>query len=101
MSGGAFDALVLPDLVAAGYDRTFSEIGSAAWSADWTEPASGLRLGIRRPVTAKVTAAAIEVRGAEVRLVEGAGFDPGGIGKGLAADLALDDLLSAGAAGAC
>jgi len=31
----------------------------------------------------------------------GAGFDPGGIGKGLAADLVVAELLAEGAAGAC
>ena len=31
----------------------------------------------------------------------GAGFDPGGIGKGLAADLVVQELLAAGANGAC
>lgn len=31
----------------------------------------------------------------------GAGFDPGGIGKGLAADLVVEELLAAGAEGAC
>ena len=34
-------------------------------------------------------------------LPPGVGFDPGGIGKGLAADLVVDLLLDGGAAGAC
>ena len=34
-------------------------------------------------------------------LPEGVGFDPGGIGKGLAADLVVERLLRDGAAGAC
>ena len=33
--------------------------------------------------------------------VAGAGFDPGGIGKGLAADLVVEELRAAGAEGAC
>ena len=36
-----------------------------------------------------------------VRLPPGVGFDPGGIGKGLAADLVAHELLDLGAAGAC
>ena len=36
-----------------------------------------------------------------VELPAGVGFDPGGIGKGLAADLVVDELLAAGAHGAC
>ncbi|MGH2718976.1 MAG: FAD:protein FMN transferase, partial [Actinomycetota bacterium] len=31
----------------------------------------------------------------------GVGFDPGGIGKGLAADMVVEELLAAGATGAC
>jgi thiamine biosynthesis lipoprotein len=36
-----------------------------------------------------------------VALPRGAGFDPGGIGKGLAADLVVAELLADGATGAC
>ena len=36
-----------------------------------------------------------------VRLPTGAGFDPGGIGKGLAADLVSADLVAAGVLGGC
>ena len=36
-----------------------------------------------------------------MRLPAGAGFDPGGIGKGLAADLAVAEALTEGAAGVC
>ncbi|HEX5588002.1 MAG TPA: FAD:protein FMN transferase, partial [Acidimicrobiia bacterium] len=36
-----------------------------------------------------------------VELPEGVGFDPGGVGKGLAADLVVEALLAAGALGAC
>ena len=35
-----------------------------------------------------------------VTLPAGVGFDPGGIGKGLAADIVTEELLAAGAAGA-
>ena len=36
-----------------------------------------------------------------MRLPAGSGFDPGGIGKGLAADIVSAELLAAGARGAC
>jgi thiamine biosynthesis lipoprotein len=36
-----------------------------------------------------------------VRLADGIGFDPGGIGKGLAADMIVTELMGAGANGAC
>jgi thiamine biosynthesis lipoprotein len=39
--------------------------------------------------------------GRVVGLPAGAGFDPGGIGKGLAADLVVAELLAGGARGAC
>lgn len=40
-------------------------------------------------------------RGGIVALAPGAGFDPGGIGKGLAADMVVEELLADGAEGAC
>src|SRR5437870_1539317 len=43
----------------------------------------------------------IDVDGDRVRLPAGVGLDPGGIGKGLAADLVVAEALAAGAAGAC
>src|SRR6185503_17312209 len=44
---------------------------------------------------------AIEIIVGGVRLPHGCGFDPGGVGKGLAADKVVADLIGAGAAGAC
>src|SRR6185503_2885871 len=44
---------------------------------------------------------AIEIMIGGVRLPAGCGFDPGGIGKGLAADKVVADLIGAGAVGAC
>jgi thiamine biosynthesis lipoprotein len=43
----------------------------------------------------------IVIDGDTVTFPEGMGFDPGGIGKGLAADLVTADLLAAGASGVC
>ena len=63
LTGGLFDATVLPAVVAAGYGRSF-ELGPVATQA-------------------------------------APGFDPGGIGKGCAADLVVAELLSRGALGAC
>jgi FAD:protein FMN transferase len=85
-SGGAFDPTVLGSVIRAGYDRPFDELGAA--------PSAGRsRLGLG--------AADIVVDGSTVRLPSGTGFDPGGIGKGLAADLVVAELLAAGADGAC
>ncbi len=86
LSGGAFDPTVLGPLVRAGYDRSFDELG------DRPTPGHSL-LGIG--------AADIGIDGSAVTLPVGTGFDPGGIGKGLAADLVVADLLAACAEGAC
>jgi len=86
LSGGSVDPTVLGDVLRAGYHRPFDQ----------------LRTATPRPVSLLVRGVdAIEVDDRGVRLPAGVGFDPGGIGKGLAADLVLDDLLGAGAEGAC
>jgi thiamine biosynthesis lipoprotein len=96
-SGGAFDPLLLDAVVAAGYDRTFDELADplADPAPDETEarPAA--------PANLLVGCEDIEVEGHCVRLPAGAGFDPGGIGKGLAADLVSLELIEGGAHGAC
>jgi thiamine biosynthesis lipoprotein len=86
LSGGAFDPTVLGAVIRAGYDRSFDTL-----PAETTAGSSLLLIGCTD----------IEIADATVRLPAGTGFDPGGIGKGLAADLVLGDLLAAGAEGAC
>ena len=77
-TGGRFDPTVLPALVAAGYDRTFTELqprdaGSlAGWSAG--------------------AAIDLDPVGRRVRLAPGTKIDLGGIGKGLSATAALDTM---------
>ena len=90
VTDGRFDPTVLGDVVRAGYDRDFALVSSGTG-----EPSSTQR-HLHRGVDAIEVDAA---RGA-VRLAEGTGFDPGGIGKGLAADLVVADLLARGARGA-
>jgi thiamine biosynthesis lipoprotein len=85
-TGGRFDPTVLGDVVRAGYDTTFAEVGGR----DGASP-------LRRDAGGIVTYAATRT----VRLPPGTGFDPGGIGKGLGADVVVRELLAAGAAGAC
>ena len=89
ISGGAFDPTVLGAVVRAGYDRTFDELRDR-----------GDVVSDRRALLG-LGAADIVVDGTMVRLPAGTGFDPGGIGKGLAADLAVAELLASGADGAC
>ena len=59
-----------------------------------------MSVGLPAPV-GRVGCTDIEIVGDTVRLPDGIGFDPGGIGKGLAADLVVEELLAAGADGAC
>jgi thiamine biosynthesis lipoprotein len=84
ITGGAFDPTVLGDLLRAGYDRTFDDLDSI-------------------PVTSELVIGCtdIEIDGRGVRLPTGTGFDSGGIGKGLAADLVAVEVMAAGADGVC
>jgi thiamine biosynthesis lipoprotein len=86
---GSFDPTVLDALVAQGYDRDFDAI-------DHTTPAP---LDPRpSPGCAGITVD--RVVGA-VRLPRGVHFDPGGIGKGFAADLAAAELMAHDVDGVC
>jgi thiamine biosynthesis lipoprotein len=84
---GRFDPTVLDALVACGYDRTFEDVG-ATTRRHPARPAPGCASIRLDPVVRAVT------------VPPGVRLDPGGIGKGLAADLAVDALLAAGARGA-
>jgi thiamine biosynthesis lipoprotein len=88
VTGGAFDPTVLGDLVRAGYDRSFEMITEASARAARSDLACGA-LGIE-----------VERAASTVRVPSGVGFDGGGIGKGLAADIVGARLAGAGAAGA-
>lgn len=87
---GRFDPTVLGAVVRAGYDRSFEALA---------DPDGGVP---GRAMTDGTTGAAgIEVDPVTnvVRLPAGVGFDPGGIGKGYAADLVATELMAAGADG--
>jgi thiamine biosynthesis lipoprotein len=88
-TAGRFDPTVLGPMLDAGYDRSFEQLVEPAP----TRAPSGLVLG--------AVAMSIDERWGTVALPPGVGFDPGGIGKGLAADLVVVELLAGGAAGAC
>lgn len=85
---GRFDPTVGAALVAHGYDRDFAVVRTARPEPLAAAPAptpAGIQLD---PAVGAIT------------LPEGVAFDPGGIGKGLAADLVATVLLAAGASGA-
>ncbi|HVN52571.1 MAG TPA: FAD:protein FMN transferase [Acidimicrobiales bacterium] len=86
---GLFDPTVLGDLERAGYDRPFDELGDRR-PAD-AAPRSWLRRGC--------DGVEVDHVAGTVRLPAGVGFDPGGIGKGYAADLVTAEAIAAGAAG--
>ena len=91
LSAGFVDCTLLQQLEAAGYDASFADLPASRANADVPPVPPVSLLG---PMDIDVSADA-------VRLPVGLGFDPGGIGKGLAADLVSDELVRAGAAGVC
>jgi thiamine biosynthesis lipoprotein len=86
LTGGSFDPTVLGDVIRAGYDGSFETIHTAPHNGR-----SRLLLGCTD----------IAIAGSRVRLPADTGFDPGGIGKGLAADLVVDEAIEAGVEGIC
>jgi FAD:protein FMN transferase len=93
-TSGAFDPTVLGHIVALGYDRSFCDIPSG-------RAAGVVTTGAADAVTVNAAGIVVDAHGLTVTLPVGAGFDPGGIGKGLAADIVASELLAAGAVGAC
>ena len=92
-TGGRFDPTILNCLIEAGYDRDF-DLLTPPDGATFAKVVSGEG----RPVPGP---AGIEVRDGTVTLPKGVGFDSGGIGKGLAADLVATAAVHEGASGAC
>ncbi len=88
LTGGSFDPTMVLQLQEAGYDRSFERI--EMMSPGHREPSAGIGCGdvhvdrLRREVTMSATM----------------GLDPGGIGKGLAADIITRELTDDGAWGA-
>ncbi len=83
LTRGRFNPLMATQLSDLGYDRP------------WDRGVGPTRVGGRSPASPDPIALFAEVRG--VRLPRHCHFDPGGIGKGLAADLAHDSLIARGA----
>ncbi|CAN5219212.1 FAD:protein FMN transferase [soil metagenome] len=86
LSFGLFDPTLLPDLIAAGYARSAVDEGRRT-----TLPGSARSPG---------DLGAIRIEGDVITLPRGTVLDPGGIGKGLAADIVCESVLAAGALGA-
>jgi len=84
---GAFDPTVLRSMVSLGYDVDFSQLATQGPSTLPTE------------LTQAPGMAGVRVIDNMVTLPGHVGIDPGGIGKGLAADIIASELLAAGATG--
>jgi thiamine biosynthesis lipoprotein len=91
LTGGAFDPSLLDALAAAGYDRPFNDIVQPVTvsTRDALGPAGAALIGIE-----------VDAHHGAIRFPAGLAFDPGGIGKGLAADLVVRELRARGAEGA-
>lgn len=83
---GAYDPLLGADLVGLGYDRTFAEIDQSPKSIPQHDR--------------QVSHLVVEPDRDALTVPAGCALDVGGIGKGLAADLTIEDLESHGARGA-
>ena len=91
---------MLAEVRSAGYDRSFELIGVGGPNAgppDATAPVTGPP---NRPAEAGPERITLDHIAGTVTLRAGAEFDPGGIGKGLAADLVVERILADGACGA-
>ncbi len=93
LTGGSFDPTVLGDVVRAGYDTSL--VGSLG-APSLAERAPGASDLVRACSDIE-----IDHEDSIVRLPPETGFDPGGIGKGLAADLLVDAAMAHGAEGVC
>ncbi len=106
-TGGRFNPLMLDHLCALGYDRTWSQVDPTDRELTDPEvdddPAACEHAALPRvQLSSSPTDAPIEMFAeiSAVRLPEGARFDPGGIGKGLAGDMVARALVTAGATSA-
>ncbi len=90
LTEGRFDPSVLPALVAAGYDRTFTLLAARG----------PVPVGPGDPAPGCAGVTVVRDTGI-VQVPDGVQLDLGGIGKGRGADLVATELLALGATGAC
>jgi thiamine biosynthesis lipoprotein len=100
LTGGLFDPTLLRELRAAGYDRSFELMRAGASAPDDRPADAGARPPDRATLRPTTDAITLDPLVRTVRLPFGVELDPGGIGKGLAADLVVEELRAQGATGA-
>lgn len=86
-TAGAFDPTLLGALVGLGY------------ASSWDDPRRSSPLAAQVGLRGRVAEVEVDAEASVVRIPVGTALDPGGIGKGLAADLVVDHLLARGASG--
>lgn len=86
LTAGRFDPTMLREIIDAGYDRSLTDRARRSITIDLPHPMA--------------TIEDVELDGCTVRLPEGMALDPGGIGKGFAADLVSTELVHRGTPGA-
>jgi thiamine biosynthesis lipoprotein len=113
ITNGRYDPTVLGAVLQAGYDRSFELLADQAGpttpaSGPGTAPGAAFGPGSNPRLPGAPPrqrhawrAIAVDPVASTVTLPGGVGFDPGGIGKGYAADLVVAELLRQGAAGVC
>ena len=110
MTRGAFDPTVLTAVRANGYDRTFTDIvetdnlQTESFRADDCRADDFATGMVARDFVSAVSEPApgmadVTIGERVVALPGGVGLDPGAIGKGLAADIVVDEMIEAGARG--
>ena len=101
LTRGWFDPTLLHELRSAGYDRSFREmsntgLGPLVVTIDRrADPGHAVRLHDWNAIASEIT---VDRDDATVTLPGDVAFDPGGIGKGLAADLLTEAATAGGAA---
>ena len=93
VSGGRYDPTLLSAINAAGYSASYDGSGRASS----TSGAARRERAITDVTIADVT---LDLATSSVVVPAGLGIDPGGIGKGLAADMVVTELLRGGTGGA-
>lgn len=99
MTGGLFDPTLLRELRDAGYDRSFELLGSDLPTAQSCVVPCAPAPRAHPPRRGAGVIQLDPIVGT-VRIAGDVEFDPGGIGKGLAADILVEELLAGGADGA-